>query len=329
MDTKNETLKIVKAYPNIALIKYWGKYDIANHLPYNSSLSIGVDTIYTLTYSKIIKADSDIFYLNGKKAASTELIKMTNYLDKVRQLYNRREKLEIHSKNFFPTAAGLASSASGYTALAKSLDLTYELNLSDKEISKLARIGSVSASRSIYGGFVYLEEKAEFAEYFANADDYCIIFIIVNENKKEKSSRNGMKHTVETSDFYSAWLESTKNDFAEMKKAILEKDFSKIGRLAESSCLKMHATMLAAKPAFTYLKPKTLQAIDTVKKIRENCVECYFTIDAGPNVKVLCKKEDSSKVYKELLKNYSDDQLILCGVSNGYEIIEGESFDNF
>ncbi len=324
MDTKNEKLKKVRAYPNIALIKYWGKFDNENHLPYNSSLSISVDTIYTETESEIIEGKNDIFYLNDVLQSGKESEKMISYLNKVRKLYNLDKKLKIKTKNFFPTAAGLASSASGYAALAKSIDIAYNLNLDDSSLSKLARIGSVSAARSIYGDFVYLEKKSEEAKYFANADDYSVIFIIINSEKKEISSRLAMKNTVETSSYYKAWLDNTKIEFEEMKKAILYKDFTKIGLLTESSCLKMHATMLASNPPFTYLKGKTLETIDLIRKIRKDGFEAYFTIDAGSNVKVLCKRSEVNKIYQLLKNNFDEKDLILCNTSKGYEVIKGE-----
>ncbi len=327
MDTKPEALTYVKAYPNIALIKYWGKFDNDKHLPYNSSLSISVDTIYTLTSARIIDAKEDIFYLNNELVSEKELSKMTAYLDKIRAMYDKKAKLEIKSTNFFPTAAGLASSASGYAALAKAIDIAYNLKLEDKELSSLARIGSVSAARSIFGGFVALEAKAESAYPFAKADDYAVIFIVIDSAKKATSSRKGMKHTVETSAFYDGWLQSTKNDFEEMKQAIQAKDFTAIGELTESSCLKMHATMLAAKPYFSYLKPKTIETIEIIKKIRAKGLECYFTIDAGANVKVLTKKNSAKKILEELKQYFSDNQLILCHTSNAYEIVEGEYSD--
>ncbi len=327
MDTTHEPIKLVKAYPNIALIKYWGKYDIDNHLPYNSSLSISVDNIYTITGAKKINSGSDVCYLNGVKLNDFELKKITTYLDKIRNIYSLKEHLEIRSRNFFPTAAGLASSASGYAAMAKAIDIAYDLNLTDKEVSKLARLGSVSAARSVYGDFVILEEKTEFAYKFEDATDYSVIFVIISSEKKSKSSRDGMKHTVNTSAFYDGWLKTTKNDFENMKDAILNKDFTKMGELTESSCLKMHATMLGAEPYFTYLKPESLKCIEIVRGIRESGLECYFTMDAGSNVKVLCKKSNSKKVYNKLLEYYNDESLILCNTSKGYEIIEGENID--
>lgn len=327
MDTSTKKNTFVKAYPNIALVKYWGKFDKEKHLAYNSSLSISVDTIYTLSSARVIDERKDRFYLNNEIQGEKELSKIISYLDKIRNIYKINSYFEIKSINSFPTAAGLASSASGYLALAKAIDIALSLNLDDNEISALARIGSVSASRSAFGGFVALDKKSEFAYSFHSADEYSVIFIIVDSKKKTISSRIAMEDTVNNSDFYNAWLESTERDFTEIKKAIVDKNFSKIGEITENSSMKMHALMLAAKPSFTYLNGDSLKIIEKIRMIRKNSIECYFTLDAGPNVKVLVKRENSKKLLAKLREIYPDFNIILCNSSNGYEIVKGDKID--
>ncbi len=323
MDASNiKMTPTVKANSNIALIKYWGKWDEARKLPYNSSLSITLDNLYTQTSVGIIDSDVDVFYFNGEKAEPAEIRKISAYLDEVRAKYGKTEHLQIVSNNFVPTAAGFASSACGYAALAKAVTLAYELEIADRELSALARMGSVSAARSVYGDFVTLEQRAEYAQPFADASEYAVIAIVLTGKKKKILSREAMRSTVETSPYYGAWVENTQVEFELMKQAIIRGDFTQVGELAEGNCLKMHATTLGAKPPFTYFNGDTLQAMDVVRTLRAQGTECYFTIDAGPNVKVLCQSGQAEQVKAKLAEYFTEQNLVLCYAGSGYTVLD-------
>ncbi|MEM5812842.1 MAG: diphosphomevalonate decarboxylase [Candidatus Aenigmatarchaeota archaeon] len=295
------------ANSNIALVKYWGKRNEDLILPYNSSISVTLDKIYTHTtveFSENLKRD--ILIINDKEIDTQDSEYeeyVGRFLKKLRELYPNKAKnlnAKIVSKNNFPTAAGLASSASGFAALALACNEALELNLSKKELSILARLGSGSACRSIYGGFVewkkgiFEDGRDSYAEQIATKEhwpDFRIIICITSSKEKKIKSRAGMKQTVLTSPFYKAWLETIEDDIRLVKKGIIEKDFKLVGSVAELNCLKMHSTMITTKPPIIYWNGATIEIINLVLRLREEGIECYFTIDAGPQVKILCLEE--------------------------------------
>jgi len=304
------------ANSNIALVKYWGKRDEELILPYNSSISVTLDNLFTHTtveFSKYFFEDK--VFINGKeieKGTSEYEEYIGRFLRKLRELYPDKingMKAKIVSNNNFPTAAGLASSASGFAALALACNEALDLNLSKKKLSILARLGSGSACRSIYGGFVEWKKgnKKDGSDSFAHQiapqkhwPDFRIIICVTSIKEKKIKSRAGMKQTVKTSPFYKVWLETIENDLKEAKRGILKKDFSLVGNVAESNCLKMHATMLTTKPPIIYWNEETISLINAVMSLREEGKECYFTIDAGPQVKVLCLERNVNVIAKRL-----------------------------
>lgn len=307
-----------KAHTNIALIKYWGKADEDLIIPMNNSLSLTLDAFYTettVTFSE--ELTTDIFYLDDVLQDEAGTTKISRFLDLVRKKADCPLFAEVKSYNHVPTAAGLASSASGLAALAAACNQALQLNLSDKDLSRLARRGSGSACRSIFPGFVEWQkgtsDETSFAEPVPSSgweDELAMIFILINDQEKDVSSRDGMRRTVETSAFYPGWLQTTPQDLASAKIAIHAQDFNKLGAITENNALKMHGTTLAAVPPFTYWSPDSLKAMNAVKKIRAAGLACYFTMDAGPNVKVLCQKKDVAKIEAELVKYFEKEQLI-------------------
>lgn len=307
-----------KAHTNIALIKYWGKADEDLIIPMNNSLSLTLDAFYTettVTFSE--ELTTDIFYLDDVLQDEAGTTKISRFLDLVRKKADCPLFAEVKSYNHVPTAAGLASSASGLAALAAACNQALQLNLSDKDLSRLARRGSGSACRSIFPGFVEWQkgtsDETSFAEPVPSSgweDELAMIFILINDQEKDVSSRDGMRRTVETSAFYPGWLQTTPQDLASAKIAIHAQDFNKLGAITENNALKMHGTTLAAVPPFTYWSPDSLKAMNAVKKIRATGLACYFTMDAGPNVKVLCQKKDVAKIEAELTNYFEKEQLI-------------------
>ena len=197
----------------------------------------------------------------------------------------------------FPTAAGLASSASGFAALALAATRAAELDLDERELSILARRGSGSASRSIPGGFVewhrgHRDDGTDsFAESIASPDhwDLSCLVLVTARGEKDVPSTQGMNHTMDTSPFYTAWVDSVAADIAAAKHAIARKDFEALALVAEQSCLTMHAGALAARPGVLYWNGRTVELIHQVRALRAEGLACFFTIDAGPHVKVFCE----------------------------------------
>ena len=207
-----------KAHTNIALIKYWGKRNEELILPTNSSLSVTLDGLHTETTVQFHEdLQEDVFVLDNKEVTGVAYDRVTNYLNLFRNYANKQGLFaEVTSTNKVPTAAGFASSASGFAALAGATSKALDLQLSDEDLSRFTRQGSGSACRSIYGGFVewQMGERDDgqdsFAVQVAPQDhwDIRVAAVVLTAEEKDVSSRVGMRRTVETSVFYDGWLQS-------------------------------------------------------------------------------------------------------------------------
>lgn len=308
-----------RAHTNIALIKYWGKKDANLIIPQNSSLSLTLDHFYTdttVTFSETLTRDQIIF--NGQEADEQTQTKMSQFLDLIRQQAGRSTFASVETTNHVPNAAGLASSASGYAALAAAGSRAAGLDLNRRDLSRLARRGSGSATRSIYGGFVEWQRGRNDQDSYAipvqeEIDwDIQMIAIVLNDRKKRVASRAGMASVVATSPYYPSWVETAQADLPKMKDAIIKKDINLVGQLAEKSAMQMHATTLSAVPPFTYFEPETLQAIEVVERLRQQGVSCYYTMDAGPNVKVICTSRETQQILAALAPYFTAEQLLVA-----------------
>lgn len=315
-----------RANTNIALIKYWGKRDEKLFLPMNSSISITLDGFYTTTtveFGKEIKEDTLI--LNNTQGSLSDTKKVISFLNKVRDIAGVDYHAHIVSKNNVPTAAGFASSASGFAALATAATKALGLELSNEELSVIARQGSGSACRSIYGGYVEWvmgerrDGKDSYARQLLGEKEWklTILSVVVATGKKKVSSRDGMKRTVETSPFYKGWLDTVPNDLEEAKRAISERDFQGLGEVMEGNALKMHATMMGAKPPILYWESGTVEVISCIEELRHSGIPAYFTIDAGPNVKVLCLPNNAKDIKKALMELNGVEEIITCHPGTG------------
>lgn len=297
---------VAVAYPNIALVKYWGKRDETLFLPVTGSLSMTLDIFPTTTAVRLVDGPADTVELNDTAATGTALSRVENFLDLVRALAGRSERAAVVTRNAGPTGAGLASSASGFAALATAAAAAYGLDLDGRALSRLARRGSGSASRSIFGGFAVWHagegdgeagDLSSFAEPIGGDElDPALVVAVVAAGAKSVSSRVAMRRTTETSPFYRPWAESSVLDLAEMRTAVANGDLAAIGEIAERNALGMHATMLTARPGIRYLSPHSLAVLDAVQALRADGIVAYATIDAGPNVKVLCARADAPTV---------------------------------
>ncbi|MFH0402177.1 diphosphomevalonate decarboxylase [Streptococcus sp. A23] len=313
----SQKIGIARAHTNIALIKYWGKRDKQLFLPMNSSLSLTLDAFYTDT--KVI-FDSDLtadeFYLNGILQDSKEILKISRFLDLFCEYIGERTFARVESLNFVPTAAGLASSASAFAALTLATATALGLNLSREELSTLARRGSGSSTRSLFGGFVEWDMGTGSADSMAHpiddADwDIGMIVLAVNTGQKKIASREGMDHTVATSPFYQAWVNTAKEDLQAIKQAIADRDFEQVGQITEHNGMKMHATTLSANPPFTYWSADSLLAQEAVRQVREESgLSAYMTMDAGPNVKVLCRASQMAELVDGLSQYLPKEKII-------------------
>ncbi|RMD82152.1 MAG: diphosphomevalonate decarboxylase [Lentisphaerae bacterium] len=286
---------------NIALIKYWGKRDHALNLPNNPSLSISLGHYGTIT--RITTAPGQgphtVYFQNRQLPASHPLAQRVLELLTLLQV-PPAPGLAIHTWNNIPTAAGLASSASGIAALVLALNHFFAWHLPPDKLSVLCRMGSGSACRSLYRGFVlwHRGEQADGLDSFAEPipiswPELRIGILLLHSEEKKMSSREGMNHTVETSPLYPAWPSFATQACKALAEQLPQRELSTIGPLIEQNALTMHATMIAADPALIYWQPQTLSAIQRIRQLREQTGRpVFFTIDAGPNVKVLFLEEE-------------------------------------
>lgn len=304
------------AHPNIALVKYWGKQNHILNYPASPSLSITLDSLITKT--KVSASTETRLLLNGKR---NEDLKVAKFLDLFREKFEL-PPVSVETDNNFPTGAGLASSASGFAALVTALNENFQLGLSLSSLSEWARRGSASAARSIFGGFVTLQGPNWRADQLAKEPhwDLEICIVVINEGPKKISSTTGMKTSEATSPFYLEWIKSADSDFEIAKKAIIERDFVKLSEVSEQNCLKMHSVMHTSQPAISYWAPGTVLAMELVREIRRTGTPAFFTMDAGPQVKVIYPKKYRTIIQKSLeeLKNV---RLIWASLGPGAHLI--------
>lgn len=303
---------IAEASANIALIKYWGKCDEQLILPYSSSLSLtlgGFSTKTSVHFDDSLEEDSvclNNIELSGDLLQSEERARIVKMLDIVRKMARIESHARVVSKNTVPTAAGLASSASGFAALAAAAAYASGLRLNARELSILARKGSGSACRSIYGGLVLwnagVSSETSYAEPIESPKDFnlAMVAVVLNPSKKKISSRKAMRQTVETSQLYKSWIESCKDDIATALQAIKNCDLEALGEVSERNALGMHAAMRAANPSVDYLSEESHAVLRVVLQMRGEGWPVWATMDAGPNVKVLTSAEQVLRVKNEL-----------------------------
>lgn len=292
------------AHPNIALTKYWGKLEGMHRMPSVPSLSMTLDamsTATTVTFDDALARDEIV--LNGSVASDKEALRATELLDRVRASAGIAGKARVESANDFPTASGLASSASGFAALVVAAAKAAGLDWDAARLSDQARRSSVSAARSIFGGFATLAAGAPGREVLSaepiegSVDWQLAISVVVTTLKqKDVGSTEGMAHTSTTSPYYPAWVANAPRLFERARHAVATRDLEALGVVAEESAFAMHASAMAAAPALIYFNPVTLAAIERVRLLRKEGTQAYVTIDAGPHVKVLSREVDAAKV---------------------------------
>jgi diphosphomevalonate decarboxylase len=306
----------VRAHANIALAKYWGKADVARNLPAVPSLSLTLAGMRTTTEVLFTpELTQDELFLGGAAQRGLPLLRASKLLDEVRGLAGVKTFARVRSHNDFPTASGLASSASGFAALALAAVEALGLQLPIERVSALARAASASAARSLFGGYVELGASAESAVRVAPPEHWPLkmLVAVTSEAAKDTGSTDGMQHTAKTSPYYASWVSDAPRLFAEVKAAVLAKDFERLAPAVEQSALAMHASMLAASPALIYFRPATLAVIEAVRAARRAGSACCFTIDAGPHVKVLVEPGSALAL-----------QRVLSGVEGVLRVLESE-----
>jgi diphosphomevalonate decarboxylase len=325
---------VAVAHPNFALSKYWGKRAGSGNFPAVPSLSVtvaGFATRTAVTFDSSLSSDCVI--LDGLEALGGVRARVVELLDRVRHAANDRRCARVVSANDFPAASGLASSASGFAALAVAAVRAVGLDWDPNRVSDLARRSSASAGRSVFGGFVELGAGASggtegdllAARTIAPAGHLSISVLvgITTEKAKAVGSSEGMRLTMDRSPYARAWLEEAPKLHEQLRAALLAGDFERVGELSEASCLAMHASAIAA--GLVYWSGATLEAMNTVRALRDGGLAAYTTIDAGPHVKVLARPEDAERVQAALQVTPGVLRVVRGQVGEGARLVSEEA----
>jgi diphosphomevalonate decarboxylase len=319
----------VVAYSNIALAKYWGKAAVQQNLPAVPSLSMTLDglrTVTRVTFDPDLEADEGT--LDGEPLGWRPLARVRALIDRVRAIAQCPDRMRVESHNDFPTASGLASSASGFAALALAATRALGLQLGPGRVSGLARASSASAARSVFGGYAALGAREPEAERVAAPGHWCLTMLVAvtDLGPKAMGSTPGMQHTASTSPYYRAWLDEAPRVYEQARQAVLDKELQPLGEAMEHSTLMMHASMMAAQPAVMYLAPATLAIMTLVKRLRDDGLPAYYTMDAGPHVKVLTLPEHADQVVAALSERPEVQRIIRCEPGpDAHELTKGET----
>ena len=314
----------VTAPANIAFIKYWGRSDHELFLPRNNNISMTMNGCMTTTTVGVSdKLKSDIvevqFHGNDYKKLSKESIKEKNLYDQIERIRKmakeelRTAKVHVKSTNNFPADAGIASSASGFAALTSALLLAFGLDekFDDKqELSREIRLcGSGSAVRSVHDGFVEMiagaDHESTYAEQIAPEDHWDLVDIVAIVNPEKKLTSSSQGHMIaDTSPYFETRIEEMQQRIQQVREAILAKDLKKLGLLIEQESTSMHTVMMTSDPPIYYWTAGTMAIMRDLHQWRsEDDLHAYFTIDAGPNVHVICEGKDAAEVTKRLEAN--------------------------
>ena len=286
-----------RARANVALAKYWGKIDERLNLPAVPSVSLTIDALVTETEVRLeVGLEVDQVFIDGALCEGGDARKVQDFLSLLRARVGSEVHAEVRSTNRFPTASGLASSASGFAALAAVSARAYGLDLSPEQLSALARRGSVSAARSIFGGFVELPGGTPGNDSLAarmlhppSYWDLALVIGLATHQRKAMSSRDGMHASSASSPLYAGWLGSAPRYAFEVREALRTRDIERLGRATEASTFAMHACAWASQPPVRYFRPTTVALLDRVEALRQAGIGAWATMDAGPHVKVLCE----------------------------------------
>lgn len=316
-----------RARSNIALVKYWGKAEGTLNVPAVGSISITLDALWSDTEVVFDPAlATDELVLDGERRPDG-LVRVSACLDILRELAGVGTRAAVVSRNNFPTGAGLASSASGFAALVGAAARALGLELSPRQLSILARQGSGSAARSIFGGFVQMhagnaaDGLDSYAEPLLPGNDWPldIVVAVTATGEKAVASGSGMRHSARSSPYHDAWLRTHPQDMALCRQAIRARDFEALAEVAEASCLKMHAAAMAAIPALIYFNGVTVECIGRIRQLRRSGIAVLFTVDAGPQVKAVCTPDARTAVRDALADMPGVVEIIETGLGPGLE----------
>jgi diphosphomevalonate decarboxylase len=316
------------AHPNIALIKYWGNHDNILRIPSNGSISLnlgGLSTRTTVSFQPSLPFDELI--INGREVTGRGLERVSAILDLVRAQTGLKDKAEIISENDFPSGAGIASSAAAFAALALASSHAAGWTLSEEQCSRLARRGSGSACRSIPAGFVEwragTSDEESFAVSIAPPDhwDLADCVAIVHAGHKKTGSTEG--HALAwTSPLQAARVDDAPRRLDICRAAILNRDFAALADIIELDSDMMHAVMQTSNPPLLYWQAATVEVFHAVREWRAAGIAVAYTVDAGPNVHVICPREVQKEAERRLREIPGVSEVLLAGVGGAARLVE-------
>ena len=316
------------AHPNIAFIKYWGNRDDALRLPLNGSISMNLSGLESRTTVQFDEAlEHDTFELNGEFQSSASLQRVSQFLDYVRRLVGSTSYARVSSTNNFPTGAGIASSASAFAALALAASKAAGLDLDQKDLSRLARLGSGSACRSVPDGFVeWLPGEADAGSYaisIAPKDHWGLVdaVAVVSQEHKPIGSTSGHK-LAHTSPLNAQRVLDAPERLKNCRDALLERDFARFADVVELDSNYMHAVMRTSNPPIVYWEPATEVLLWQVWQWRKQGHAVCATVDAGPNVHVLALKNELEWLREALVELPGVKKVLIGEPADGARLVD-------
>ncbi len=315
------------AHPNIAFIKYWGNRDAALRIPLNGSISMnlaGLETRTTVRFDESLS--SDRFFLNGQALAGKPLQRVSTFLDEIRRLANQPQFAQVESKNNFPLGAGIASSASAFAALALAGSQAAGLELTEKDLSRLARLGSGSAARSVPGGYVEWQagysDADSFAYSIAGPEYWNLVDLIAIVDPLEKVTGSSEGHDLAATSPLNPLRQSGVNErLAICREAILKRDFAAFAEVVEEDSNWTHAVMRTSDPPLYYWRPETEVILWQVLAWRKAGHAICATVDAGPNVHIMALENEIAWLKAELAQIQGIKDLILARPGSGAVLV--------
>lgn len=278
------------ASPSLALTKYWGKRGGGVNIPATSSLAVTLGALTTKTQIRFADG-ADQLLIDGRPQPED---RFRPVLDALRAETGRSEHFLAESENDFPTAAGLASSSSGVAALVCGAGALLGVELPPWKLSRIARLGSGSAARAVFGGFtVFPAGGTEARELYPpeHWPELRVAAVVLETNEKPMSSREAMERVRRSSPYFDSWIADAEELFDEAREAVAARDIERLGEVSRLSYLRMFATMFSANPPVLYWRPAGLEIIHTAEALRRDGIPVYETMDAGPQVKLITTEE--------------------------------------
>ncbi len=316
------------ACPNIAFIKYWGNRDDHLRLPSTGSISMNLDGLFARTTVSFLDEEiEDSLSINGTPVFGPALTRVHLFLDLVRAIAGKTNFANVSSENNFPIKAGIASSAAAFAALSLAATHALDLDLDEIELSRLARRGSGSACRSIPGGFVEWEagngDLDSYAHSIAPPDYWDLVdhIALVNSQPKQVGSSEG--HTLAgTSPFQAERITGANQRLDVCRKAILDRDFLALADISELDSNMMHAVIMTSDQRLNYWGPGSIAVMQAVVSWRKNNLPVFYTLDAGPNVHVICPAEAAGQIFNLLNTVPGVEKVITAKIGAGAHLVE-------